>query len=88
MAQSQAVNVERLPNHMQDAARRYVEDGAHVGGFLEAVLSNDLVGAFGRADSANRDAMEDWVAWLYNDAPAGCWGSAEAVEQWQKQNGL
>lgn len=88
MAQSQTVDVDRLPNHMQTAARQYVEEGAHVGGFLTAVLSNDLAEAYGRADAANQQAMGEWVRWMVNDIPMGAWGSPEAVEEWQEQGGL
>ena len=36
------MNYDKLPAHMQEAARGYVEDGAVVGGFLTALLSNNL----------------------------------------------
>ena len=73
-----------LPEHMQDSARLYVERGIEPGGFLCAVLENNLTEAFGRADSINRDAMFEWACWLYNDAPGDCWGSPEKVAAWIK----
>jgi hypothetical protein len=78
----------RLPPHMQDTARLYVERGIPGGSFFTAVVSNDLKGAFGRADDINTAAMRDWCAWLYNDAPCGCQGSAEAVADWVKAGGI
>ena len=72
----------RLPEHMRDAASDYIEDHRGPGHFLYAVLSNDLVGAFGRADEANRDAMHDWAMWLYNDIPSAAWGTPEKVDAW------
>lgn len=82
------INYTRLPEHMQGAARRYVEKGIEPGSFLTAVICNDLRGAFGRADEANRAAMWEWVLFFHNDAPGGCWGSPEHFAAWVKQGGL
>jgi hypothetical protein len=71
-----------LPEHMRDVARGYVERGYPPGGFLRAVLANDLVGAFGRADGPNAHCMGDWATWLFNEAPSACWGSSEKVTAW------
>lgn len=76
---------DRLPERMQEPARAYVEDHRRVGGFLSAVLSNDLVGAFGFADPENLAAMRDWTLWLWNDIPSECWGSRAKVEAWLDQ---
>lgn len=46
------------------------------------MLENDLVGAFGKADNINRAWMFDIVTFIYNEVPASCWGSREAVEKW------
>jgi hypothetical protein len=81
-------NLARLPEHMHGAIARYIERGIPPGSFLEAVLSNDLKGAVGRADHINRERIGDYVRFLYNDAPAGCWGSPEAVSDWIKAGGL
>jgi len=76
------VDYSSLPNHMQEGASDYVSKGSLPGGFLMAVLSNDLVGAFGQADIINTHAMRDWAAWLHNEAPSECWGSREKVYAW------
>ena len=81
-------NYDKLPSHMQEAARGYVEDGGHIGGFLTALLSNDLVKTYGKADSANREAISTWIDFLYWEAPSPCWGSIEKVTKWQKSGGL
>jgi hypothetical protein len=73
---------DRIPEDMREDARDYVEDHEPVGGFLYAVLTNDLVNAFGYADPDNRAAMHDWCLWLFNDIPSKCWGSKEKVEAW------
>lgn len=79
------INYDMLPDHMREHAREYVEQGASVGDFLFAVLSNDLVGAFGRADATNKAAMAQWARWLYNEAPSRCWGSPEKVRAWLEE---
>jgi len=73
---------DRLPEAMREHARAYVERHQPVGGFLTAVLSNDLVNAIGRADAENVLYMAEWAMWLWNDIPAPCWGSPEKVRAW------
>ena len=82
------IDYSRLPNHMQDCARRYIEHGISGGSFFTALVSNDLMGAFGRADEANIAAMRDWCGFLYNDAPSTCWGSPTKVDAWIAQGGM
>jgi len=82
------INYDKLPAHMQESARRYVEDGADVGGFLTALLSNNLFETYNTADFDNRDMLDVWIGWLYWEAPSRCWGSLEKVTAWQKIGGL
>lgn len=71
-----------IPEHMQQGLRLYLEDGLEPGGFLYAVLTNDLAGAVGRADSTNVRRLPEYVQFLYNYAPAGSWGSERKVAAW------
>ena len=80
------VDYSRLPEHMQDGARGYVEHGWEPGGFLYAVLCNNLVDAFGKADGYNFDRMHVWAGWLFNEAPSDCWGSPAKVAAWRKRH--
>lgn len=82
------VDYYKLPNHMQHGAKLYVERGVEPGSFMCAVLSNNLVEAFGRADHVNVEHLGDWASWLYNDCPRQAWGSHEAIEQWISHCGL
>lgn len=63
----------------------YIENGIEPGSFLTAVLENDLMEAFGRADDINRERLFDYCSFLYNEAPPACFGSKEKVKLWIKQ---
>jgi len=71
-----------VPKYILDIINRYVEDDVPPGGFLTAVLSNDLVGAFTWADSDCKSALPDIVRYLNNEIPAESWGSKDKVEAW------
>ena len=75
-------NYDRLPEHMRESARAYIEDGKPPGDFLRAVLENNFVEALGHADEENRAAIFAWAEWLYNEAPMPAWGSPEKVTAW------
>ena len=76
-----------VPDHLRESLESYVKHGRPAGGFLTACLANDLMEAYKRADHISMVAMPHIVAWLYSVAPRACYGSYEAVEQWQKLKG-
>jgi len=78
----------KLPEHMQDGMRLYIERGIEGGSFMTAVLCNDLMGAAGKADHINRECLFDYCNFLYNEAPTSCHGSREKVEAWIERGGL
>lgn len=62
----------------------YIETGeASVGHFLRGLLSNDFVEVTTRADSKNQQKLYEWAIWMYNYPPASCWGSFEAIKQYE-----
>ena len=71
-----------VPSHTIDPLLRYIMDGLEPGGFLMAVLSNDLMEACGRADEMNGRYLKAICTFLYNYAPSECKGSPERVGQW------
>lgn len=71
-----------VPEHMRDTVRLYVEQRIEPGSFMVALLSNDLIESFARADDINAKAMERWVVFLYSFMPQSLWGSREVVEEW------
>jgi hypothetical protein len=74
----------RIPARMQGAIIRYVEDGIPPGNFLGAVIDNDLKEAFARADDENASLIGNYIKWLYNYAPAKCWGRENSQPTWRK----
>lgn len=66
----------------------YAMHGIPTGSFLLAVLENDLMEAFGRADEENIRAMFHIVAYVYNEMPRTCWGTPEKVREWLETHRL
>lgn len=77
-----------IPERLRYSLAMYVEIGQPTGGFLKSVLSNDLFEAFGRADAENKNNIENLIRFVYNEMPAGCFGSKEIYEEWVKSKGL
>jgi hypothetical protein len=71
-----------LPAHMQQGFKDYIENGYPPGGFMHAVLCNDLFDACAQADGINRHALFYIVSWIYNNAPRACWGDVHAIKYW------
>ena len=79
------INYDLIPEHCRDSMKRYIEHGVIPGGFLQAVICNDLVGAFGKADQTNRHRLYDYCDFLYNYMPDPAWGSKEKMIAWSKK---
>ncbi len=71
-----------LPVTLHAGLREYIAARRPVGGFLTAVLSNDLAEACKRADEDNRTRICDVLVFLHAYAPAPCWGSPDKVHAW------
>lgn len=79
---------EALPNHMKAGVARYILNGIGGGSFLNAVLENNFIQAFNRADDTNMKYMKQWAQFLYSEAPIKCWGSPEEVAAWIESGGV
>ncbi len=77
----------RLPEHMLDGVRAYILHGRPTGHFLEALFSNDFMGACARADGENLAAIVRYATFLFNIAPKDCYGSPERVAEWIRIGG-
>lgn len=84
----QAMFVRGIPQHMHDGLADYILHGVEPGPFLTAVLEGDLFEALGRADGTNVNALDAYGMFLYNDAPAGCYGSVDKYAAWIKSGGV
>jgi len=63
-----------------ESIRRYVDLGIPTGGFLRAVLANDLMEAVGRADESSLLHLADICRFVYNDIPSNVHGSYARVD--------
>lgn len=71
-----------LPDELKASIDAYVETGRPTGGFLEAVIDNDLMQAFGRADDSSIAALPAIIGYLYNEVDSRCWGRKGAFANW------
>lgn len=71
-----------VPEHIHGCFERYVYHRIPPGGFVEALLCNDLRAALGRADSVNMHILQDIVGWMIYNLPHNCWGSEAAYIDW------
>ncbi len=78
----------RIPGHMYEAILCHVLEGRPTGGFLTALLANDLMRAAQSADDANFHAIGPWLRFLYQCVPGAALGSYDAVQVWQHARGL
>ena len=75
-----------IPEHCREGLYHYFIEGIPTGGFLGAVLENDLMLAFGKADHINEKAIRNYCSFLHNYAPHGSYGSPGNVQNWLKNH--
>ena len=71
-----------IPQNAIESLKLYVEKHIQPGGFLTAVLENDLTAAVATADLHNIEIIPTYVSYIYNELPMKCWGSKEKVKEW------
>lgn len=71
-----------VPVHTLLALERLLVHGLHPGGFLTAVLDNDLRRAVASADIDNRNGLYKLVIFAYNNLPGGIFGHAGSVQKY------
>lgn len=57
------------PPEVVEDFKAYILEGRPLGDFLEAVVADKLVEAFGLADENNCEAMPHIAAWVYHHMP-------------------
>ena len=73
--------VAAVPPRIREGIDNFVWFGKPTGGFLRAVLTNDLMEAIGRADEESLAAIRPICQYVYNAVPSVCHGSPEAVNR-------
>ena len=76
------INEYNIPQRTKESLDKYVNEKIPTGGFLLAVLTNDLFEAVERADIDNKKALNDICRYIYNEMPSACWGSPQIVKKW------
>ena len=72
----------RIPKRTLDALERYTLEHIRPGGFLCAVLENDLMKAVSMADDENEECLSTICKWVYCEAPQSCHGSSKIITEW------
>lgn len=73
-----------MKNSTKAGLDEYAKYRIPIGGFLHAVLSNDLMGAMEKADEENRADIFEICQYIYNKLPLSCYGSSKAIREWLK----
>lgn len=77
-----------IPQSTMDGLNNYLNYG-HASGFLTALLSNNLVEAFNRADNNNTDAMRDIAGFMRARLPFTiAWGDAKVVDKFGRMSDM
>ena len=76
------VNYNEIPEYMRRGMKLYLEYGEQPGGFLTAVLANDLHFAVKKADVNNRFHLLQYIDFFLGELPDRAWGSYENVYYW------
>ncbi len=71
-----------VPGHLLEVLKTYVTHRIPAGGYLTAVLENNLMEAIGRADEHSYQALRATVSLVHNEMPHTCWGSPDKVKAW------
>ena len=70
---------------IKESLDRYAKDRIPPGGFLKAVLENDLMSAIARADHMNRQRLPEICKYVFNELSSSIWGSREKVQNHLKR---
>ena len=75
-------NPAMVKQSMIESLKDYVANGTPKGGFLTAVLCNDLYDAAARADDENFETLAHVTGWCYNNIPRIAFGSEAKYIRW------
>ena len=72
-----------VPERILNSLDGYAKRGETLGGFLSAVVENNLFQAIGHGDPESRAALKQIVTYVNCQLPPGCWGSKDKVKAWR-----
>ena len=74
-----------IPERIMSNLLYYVKGEEAPGGFLYAVLSNNLFSAFSRADAEMKPLIGLLIQYIHWEVPGCCHGSPEHVKAWMEK---
>jgi hypothetical protein len=77
-----------VPQHLRNGLARYILHGIRPGGFLDALLVNDLRLSVHRADAESLRAIPQVLEFLHWNAPSACYGTPQRHDAWMERGGL
>ena len=81
---AERLDARSVPEHLHEGLIRYFVSGMRPGGFLLAVLENDLAVAVRVADDLSLSGLRRLCEFLYFDVPGHSCGSPEKVDAWSE----
>jgi hypothetical protein len=83
-----SIDYDGCPEHLRSRMRCWIENGVIPGGFLSAVLQNDLAAAVAQADADSIAGTLLLMQFLHCRAPSGAHGSPAKFNGWADKRGL
>jgi hypothetical protein len=75
-------NYSLIPQNMIDSLNKYETEHKETGGFLNAILENNLKETVYKADDNNKKIIPVYIHYIDNNLPAQSWGSKKKVDNW------
>lgn len=75
----------QLPDSWTQALERYTNERIETGGFLRAVLENDLRCAFKRTIPGSEHQLRALIDYCFEHLPRRAWGTPDAVRLWLEE---
>ena len=70
-----------MNEHMKETIDNYINHGLDGGGFVRAVITNDLLGAISTGDSESIRDLKEITSYCFNRIPAKYYGSVDAYHR-------
>lgn len=77
-----------IPRPLFSSVIDYIIDGIRPGAFVAAIIQNNLVMSYLRADEENCTKLNNWARFLHWEMPAGSWGTEHLYQLWCKAGGI